>query len=448
MTLEITLIIISCLLALVSVSILIYSVVSSKKRSGSFDDNGEMAKKLEMTTELIKNSVKENITSQQEFIKHNFDSIKELNDKEFKFLSKNLDSKISEKMNEESIKILQNLGKSNENSNQKLLDFQKNINETIDKKFELLNKKVSDNLVDINKKVETSLTGGFDTTNKTIANVMETLGKIGEAQKNLENISGNVISLKNVLENNQTRGKYGEFQLSLILKQTFSNNKNCYEEQYNLNVKDEDGTNVRPDAVIKVPPPDHLICIDSKFPFQDYQKLFQSDLSEKEREEISKSFGNALKKHVNDVSKKYIVDGQTSKYAILFIPNEGIFSYIHSELYNIVTFARDKSVVLTSPSTLQPVLATLNQMIISYEQNQNLKVFQEMLRKLSVDFVRFGERWKSYAKSFDQIDRKRLELNTTVEKITKKFSNIKLEGQPSEEIDVIEGERLIEELDN
>ena len=192
-------------------------------------------------------------------------------------------------------RVIEQSGKVSETNNEKLERFQKNITESLANRFDALNKQIDDKLFEINKKVDEKLAEGFKGTAETMAQVRERLQAIDDAQKNIEALSKDVVSLRGVLEGNQSRGQYGEYQLSMVLQNVFGDTTGCYQEQYTMK-KVKDGDDVRADAVVFMPEPNKMICIDSKFPFQDYQRIFETE-SQEEKERLTKEFGNAVKTH-------------------------------------------------------------------------------------------------------------------------------------------------------
>lgn len=335
-------------------------------------------------------------------------------------------------------KVLKEQKDNSEASNVKLERFQNNIQEALNKRFDALNEQVDKKFIDINKKVDDKLGEGFKTTSETIAQVRERLQAIDSAQKNIESLSKDVVSLKGVLEGNQTRGQYGEFQLSMILNSVFDGATKCYEEQYTLKKgKDENG-DVRADAVVFMPEPNHMICIDSKFPFQDYKKAFESE-TEEEKENYYKKFKNDVKKHINDISNKYIIEGKTAPEAIMFIPNDGVFAYIHQNFYDdIVQFATDKRVIITSPTTIRPILVTINMVRIEVERNKHLAEVSDELTKLGKQFGLFADEWSKFSKSIETLSNKHTDLDKRVGRITRRFSAIAKSDLAEEEIKQIE----------
>ena len=333
-------------------------------------------------------------------------------------LKTNIKLSVSEEMN----KILEQSGKSSEANNEKLERFQKNITESLANRFDALNKQISDKLFEINKKVDEKLAEGFKGTSETMAQVRERLQAIDAAQKNIEELSKDVVSLRGVLEGNQSRGQYGEYQLSMVLHNVFGDTTGCYQEQYTMK-KVKDGDDVRADAVVFMPEPNKMICIDSKFPFQDYQRIFETD-DQDEKERLTREFGNAVKKHITVIKDKYIVEGKTAPEALMFIPNDGVFAFVHQNLEDVIEYARSKKVILTSPSTLPAILVTINMVRIEVERSKNADEINRNLQRLAKDFEMFGREWDKFSNALEQTGKRREELDHRVGKITGKFQAI------------------------
>ena len=325
----------------------------------------------------------------------------------------------------------------NETNNEKLERFQNNITESLAKRFDALNKQIDDKLIEINKKVDEKLAEGFKGTTETMAQVRERLQAIDTAQRNIEKLSGDVVSLKQVLEGNQSRGRYGEYQLSMVLNSIFGEAPGCYEEQYTIK-KVKDGDDVRADAVVFMPEPNKMICIDSKFPFQDYARLLDVE-NDEEREKLTKEFGSAVKKHITAIKDKYIIEGKTAPEALMFIPNDGVFAFVHHNLESVVDYARDQRVIITSPSTLPAILVTINMVRIEVERSKNLEEINKNLRMLGKQFVGFSKEWDTFSRQLETVSRSREKLDTRVNRITNKFDAISIndkeliEEEPSED---------------
>ena len=319
---------------------------------------------------------------------------------------------------------VQNLQTLKDNMFQRITDLNNSNLKSINEFQESMLKTFNDNIKELSERVDNRLGKGFEVNSENLEKVNISLGKITEAQKNLDKLSSEVSNLNGVLTNSQKRGRFGEIALESILNEVFGETKNTYYLQTTIS-----GTQVRPDAMIVLPEPDNLLCIDSKFSFVEYERFFNQShgLSEEERKKTISSLRDNLKSQITKIANDYIIYGKTSQYAIMFIPNDGIYSFIqtNSILYeSVVAFARSKNVVLTSPSTLQPILATLNTLRVNFEMSKNIKKVIEEINKISALNKTFSKRWDVLYKSISSLIKKSDEFNTTVDKIGKKTSNV------------------------
>ncbi|HPY79690.1 MAG TPA: DNA recombination protein RmuC [Bacilli bacterium] len=343
--------------------------------------------------------------------------------KQIEFLSTQIKGDIELAVVKEMAKLGDQSIKNSELNNEKLERFQKAIADSLNTRFDALNKQMEDKIAIINQKVDEKLSEGFKSTNESMAQVRERLQAIDAAQKNIENLSKDVVSLKQVLEGNQTRGQYGEYQLSMVLHNVFGDTEGCYQEQYTLK-KVKDGDDVRADAVVFMPEPNKMICIDSKFPFSDYAKMFDAQ-SEEEKAGLTKEFSNAVKKHITTIKDKYIVEGKTAPEALMFIPNDGVFAFIHHNCRDVIDYAREKKVILTSPSTMPAILVTINMVKIQVERAKNVEEINRQLKRLSKDFEMFAREWDKFSDDLEKTTRSREKLDTRVNKINTKFDAIR-----------------------
>ena len=336
-------------------------------------------------------------------------------------------------MNKQMTNFVKELNDNNEKSSKNIGDFQLKTQEFLTQRIDALNKRLDEKIQALDKKVDEKLEKGFQGTSESMAQVRERLKAIDEAQKQMEGLGKEVVSLKNVLEGNQTRGQYGEYQLSMVLHSVFGDTYGCYEEQYTMK-KVKDGDDVRADAVVFMPEPNKMICIDSKFPFQQYKRLFEAE-TEEEKDALKKEFASDVKKHITVIKEKYIVENKTAPEALMFIPNDGVFAFIHHDLPEVVDYAREKRVILTSPSTLPPMLVTLNMIKIDSERAKNAKEISKQLAKLGKDFEMFGREWDTFSKQLETASKSREKLDNRVNKITGKFdsiSQVELQDEPLE----------------
>src|SRR5690349_2532203 len=219
-----------------------------------------------------------------------------------------------------------------------------NLGETADK----LNAKIDQRLELISGKVSERLDEGFKKTNETFVNVMQRLATIDEAQKKIEILTGSVVSLQDLLGDKRSRGAFGEVQLEALVRNMLP--PSAFEFQYTL------PNGMRADCVLKLPDPTGMVCVDSKFPLENYHKMLASGVNDVERALAQRQFRADVKKHVDDVAKKYIVPNETSDGAVMFVPAEAVFAEIHAYHSEVVDHANSKRVWIVSPTTLMAVL--------------------------------------------------------------------------------------------
>lgn len=348
-------------------------------------------------------------------------------------IEKTIDSLLSKEM----VKLTKEFGANTEKSQQNLNHFQGEITEALQKRIESLNKQLDEKISTLDKKVDEKMKEGFKGTSETMTQVRERLQAIDAAQKQMEGLGKEVVSLKSVLEGNQSRGQYGEYQLKMVLHNVFGDTVGCYEEQYTMK-KVHDGDDVRADAVVFMPEPNKMIAIDSKFPFSDYKKIFDAT-NDEETESLKKSFAIAVKKHITDIKDKYIVENKTAPEALMFIPNDGVFAYIHHELQDVVDYAREKKVIITSPSTLPPILVTINMVRIDAERAKNAQEISKQLGLLGKQFELFAREWETLSGQLDRAAKAREKLDTRVNRITTRFGQLSTnEIEEISENDVVE----------
>ena len=320
------------------------------------------------------------------------------------------------------------IGKGSKENIKDLNEFKEKLNKDIMDNFQALNIKIEEQMERINKKVEYRLNEGFEKTNKTFTNIVERLTKIDEAQKNIEKLSTNVVSLQNVLTDKKTRGTFGEVQLNHILISIFGENNNkVFETQATLS----NGKIV--DALLHVPDPMGDLAIDSKFPLENYQRMVDKDSTDALRTEATRKFKTDLKKHVDDIATKYIIPTETSDQAVMFIPAEAIFAELNAYHQDIIDYAQRKRVWIASPTTLMSLLTTVQVLLRNVERDKYSKVIQEELIRLGDEFKRYQERWDKLSRNIDTVNKSVKEIHTTSGKIGKRFeqiSNVRITETP------------------
>ena len=314
-------------------------------------------------------------------------------------------------------------------------EFKVNFANDIRKDFDMLDEKVDRKLTEINNRVTERLDQSLEKTNKTFANVLERLSKIDEAQKKIDGLGEDIISLQSILTDKKTRGIFGEVNLQFILENAFGGlNTGIYDLQHKMS------NGFVADAILYAPAPLGTIAIDSKFPLENYERMTNKSLSKEERLVAEKQFKIDFKKHIDAIASKYIIPGETSNEAILFLPAEAIFAEVNAYHTDILNYAYSRKVWITSPTTLMSTLTVIEMILKNMERDKYAKIIHEELNKLSVEFARYRERWEKLARNINTVSRSVEELNTTSDKITKRFDSInrvEVEKLKNEEQDLL-----------
>ena len=315
--------------------------------------------------------------------------------------------------------MTERLGRFEVNINKEINDFKNELNRGLNEDFEKLNNKIETRLNLINDKVNERLDQNFEKTNKTFTNVLERLSKIDEAQKKIDGLSNDIVSLQSILTDKKSRGIFGEVNLKHILVSVFGEkNDKIYSLQYTL----PNGTIA--DSVLFAPAPLGTIAIDSKFPLESYRMMVDKKLPQEIRERYEKQFKSDVKKHIDAISTKYIIEGVTSDQAIMFLPAEAIFAEINAYHPDIIEYAYKKKIWITSPTTLISTLTVIQMIIKNIERDKYTSVIHEELNKLGIEFSRYKERWDKLAKSIQTVNKDVENVYITTEKISKKFDVI------------------------
>jgi DNA recombination protein RmuC len=290
-----------------------------------------------------------------------------------------------------------------------------NASQHLRNSIETLSKTVDGRLEQIGGKVNERLDEGFKKTNETFVSVMTRLATIDEAQKKIDGLTTNMVSLQELLGDKRSRGAFGEVQLEGLVRNIMP--PQSYEMQYTL----PNGS--RADCVLKLPEPTGMVAVDSKFPLENYHRMFDA-ASPAERLVAEKQFKADVKKHVDDIGGKYIIPDVTSDGAVMFIPAEAVFAEIHAHHSDVVDYAMQRRVWIVSPTTLMAVLNTARAVMKDVETRKQVHIIKDELGKLGKEFGRFDERMKKLADHIRQAHEDAQSVRTTSEKISKRFISI------------------------
>lgn len=306
---------------------------------------------------------------------------------------------------------------------------EKNINSLLElsKKNDINNVLTANNITNIDSKTnklnDFSLINSKDNENilKNINNLTEMLNNEKEQnslrQQDLERIKFQIQNITDLMLNTKHRGTFGEYQLNNLMSVYCGDNTTMWESQYHL----KNGT--IGDVALHLPnEKDKVLIIDSKFPMENYIKLVNYDGNDIKNPYIS-PFKNDIKKHITDISKKYI-NSQTVEQAIMFIPSESIYHYICSQCSDLFEESYKKKVLITSPTTLIGVTFTLVNITKEFQRNQNLKAIEKNIINLKTETERLVARADKVDKSLTTASNAMKDLNITCNKINNKIEKM------------------------
>ena len=268
----------------------------------------------------------------------------------------------------------------------------------------------------ISDKVEQRLSEGFKSSNDTFVSVMQRLAVIDSAQQQIAKLTGSVVGLQELLGDKKSRGAFGEVQLEALVRNVLP--PAWFAMQYTLS------SGARVDCALKLPAPTGMVCVDAKFPLENYRRMVAPEANDVERAAAQRQFRADLRKHVDDIAAKYIVANETSDGAVMFLPAEAIFAEIHAYHAEVVEYANAKRVWIVSPTTLMAMLNMARAVLKDVETQRHIHVIKESLARLSVDFARFDERMKDLGRHIKQAAEDVDKIQVSGSKITQQFGRI------------------------
>ncbi len=289
-------------------------------------------------------------------------------------------------------------------------------NQDLGLRFEQLTRQTDQRLRSISEQVDKRLADGFDKTTATFADVIKRLAMIDEAQKKITELSSNVVSLQEILADKRSRGAFGEVQLNSLIRNILP--EKSFSFQHSLS----NGTRV--DCLLLLPKPTGNVAVDAKFPLESFRKLTNIDLPNTERQQATRQFKADIKKHINDISTKYIIKDETSDGAMMFIPAEAVFAEIQAHHPDLVDLAHRSHVWMVSPTTLWAILNTARAVLKDAATREQVDLIQEHLGLLAEDFDRFKKRMDGLARHIEQAHEDVQQVNTSAKKISARFDQI------------------------
>ncbi|MEM9045278.1 MAG: DNA recombination protein RmuC [Pseudomonadota bacterium] len=259
---------------------------------------------------------------------------------------------------------------------------QARLMETVNHKLELVSARLGDNMT-------TSATR----TARSLGDLQQRLEAIDKAQTKIEKLSGDVLSLQDILSNKQTRGAFGEIQLNDIVSRALP------PDAYALQAQLSNGK--RADCLIHLPHPPGPIVIDSKFPLEAYEALRAAD-SEEALKRAVRAMKTAVTTHIQHIAERYILEGETADSALLFLPSEAVYAELHANFADVVRFGFEQRVWIVSPTTAMAVLNTMRGVMKDARMRDEANRIRRELGLLHKDTERLVDRVSNLDRHFDQ----------------------------------------------
>lgn len=270
-------------------------------------------------------------------------------------------------------------------------------------------------LSDMQERMKETLTGGTEKTTKSLTELQERLATIDRAQENITKLSGDVLSLQDILSNKQTRGAFGEIQLTDIVSKALP--RDSYALQATLS------SGVRVDCLIHLPNPPGPIAIDAKFPLEAYEALRKAETQDALNRAATK-LRQDVRKHIRDIASKYIIDGETADGALMFLPSEAIYAELHANFPEIVREGFSARVWIVSPTTAMATLNTMRAVLKDARMREQAGAIRKTLGQLHRDVEMVVERVGKLETHFDQARRDVEGIGTAAERAGKRAARL------------------------
>ncbi|MEQ9258298.1 MAG: DNA recombination protein RmuC [Roseovarius sp.] len=262
-------------------------------------------------------------------------------------------------------------------------------------------------LAHVQEQMNQNLHGSARRTAQSLGELQQRLTAIDKAQENITKLSGDVLSLQDILSNKQTRGAFGEIQLHDIVSKALPSDSFTF--QHTLS------NGRRADCLIHLPNPPGPICIDSKFPLEAYEALRRA-ANDREVNEAAKLLRNAVRKHIRDIAERYILEGETADGALMFLPSEAVYAELHANFAELVRDGFSARVWIVSPTTCMATLNTMRAILKDARMREQAGAIRRELGLLFADVERLGSRVENLDRHFSQAAKDISEIKISADK--------------------------------
>ena len=281
-------------------------------------------------------------------------------------------------------------------------------------------------LTGVSERVGKSLEHVQTRNSENLTKLHERLGLIDQAQSNIKALAGEVSGLQSILSNKQARGAFGEKQMQDLIRAFLPARAFTFQQTLS--------NNTRVDALIHMPEGHGDVAVDSKFPMESWRRMVEADGSY-EAEGAKRDFRNDMLKHIKDISRKYLIEGETYELALLFLPSDAIFAELHNEFDAVVDKGFSQRVVIVSPTTFMATLHTMQAVMNDAEIQKNAALIKREVSVMAEDVARLDERVARLQKHFRMADKDMTDIQISSRKISSRAKKI---GTVDFETDAIE----------
>lgn len=252
-------------------------------------------------------------------------------------------------------------------------------------------------------------------THDSLSKLNERLAVIDRAQKNITELSKEVVGLNQILANKQTRGAFGQGRMEAIVRDGLP--AGAYEFQWTLS------NNRRPDCIVRFPNTEAVLVIDAKFPLEAFGAFREAEV-EDARKIAAQRLRTDFLKHVTDIRERYFIPGETQDLAIMFVPSESIYADLHEHFEDVVQKAHRARIIVVGPSMLMLSIQVMQSILRDARMREQAHLIHKEVTMLSEDVRRLQERVSKLQQHHGQAGRDIEQILTSTDKIIKRGEKI------------------------
>ena len=294
-------------------------------------------------------------------------------------------------------------------------------------------KTLEDRLADLTRRVGENLQKSATNTGETMAKLQERLAVIHAAQKNITELSGQVVGLQDILANKQARGAFGEIQLQDLVRNALP--PSAYDFQVTLS------NGKRADCMVHLPNPPGSIVIDAKFPLESYRAMIDAP-DDAARTQARRNFAGDVSTHIGHIADRYIVTGETAESALLFLPSEAVYAELHANFVDVLEKSYAQRIWIVSPTTMMATLNTVRAVLKDAKMREQAGVIQQEVTRMLQDVGRLDQRVENLERHFGQAEKDLREIRTSAEKVARRgehITQIELGEDAAQELEAVGG---------